>query len=49
MELRELTKGGIHLFARSISFIHPIKKEELTITANPPVDPLWNEFLNLSS
>ena len=41
--------GGIHLFARSISFIHPIKKEELTITANPPVDPLWNEFLNLSS
>lgn len=41
--------GGIHLFARSISFIHPIKKEELTIIANPPVDPLWNEFLNLSS
>ena len=41
--------GGIHLFARSISFIHPVKKEELTISANPPVDPLWNEFLNLSS
>lgn len=41
--------GGIHLFARSISFIHPIKKEEITIVANPPVDPLWNEFLNLSN
>ena len=41
--------GGIYLFARSISFIHPIKKEELTITANPPIDALWNEFLNLSN
>ncbi|MDA9893912.1 RNA pseudouridine synthase [bacterium] len=40
--------GGIHLFAKSISFIHPIKKELLTISANPPIDPLWNEFLNLS-
>jgi 23S rRNA pseudouridine1911/1915/1917 synthase len=40
--------GGIHLFAKSISFVHPIKKELLTISANPPLDPLWNEFLNLS-
>lgn len=40
--------GGIHLFAKSISFIHPVKKELLTISANPPIDPLWNEFLNLS-
>ena len=40
--------GGIHLFAKSISFVHPIKKELLTISANPPIDPLWNEFLNLS-
>lgn len=40
--------GGIHLFAKSISFVHPVKKELLTISANPPVDPLWNEFLNLS-
>ena len=39
--------GGIHLFAKSISFIHPIKKEPLIISANPPIDPLWNEFLNL--
>ena len=40
--------GGIHLFAKSISFINPVKKELLTISANPPIDPLWNEFLNLS-
>ena len=40
--------GGIHLFAKSISFVHPVKKELLTISANPTVDPLWNEFLNLS-
>ena len=39
---------GIHLFAKSLSFVHPIKKEPLTISANPPIDPLWNEFLNLS-
>lgn len=41
--------GSIHLLARSISFMHPVKKEEITILANPPVDPLWNEFLNLSN
>lgn len=40
--------GSIHLLARSISFIHPIKKEKIEITANPPIDPLWNEFLNLT-
>ena len=40
--------GSIHLFARSVSFIHPIKKQEITIKANPPIGPLWNEFLNLA-
>lgn len=40
--------GGIHLYAKSLSFVHPIKKEPLTISANPPIEPLWNEFLNLS-
>ena len=39
--------GGIHLFARSIYFTHPVKKSSLKIVANPPIDPLWNEFLNL--
>mgnify|MGYP001389954302 FL=1 len=40
--------GSIHLLARSISFVHPVKKEEVEIVCNPPIDPLWNEFLNLS-
>ncbi len=37
--------GGISLHARKISFIHPVKKEELTVTAPPPVDKLWDYFL----
>ena len=40
--------GSIHLLARSIEFNHPVKKEKIKISANPPIDPLWNEFLNLS-
>ena len=40
--------GSIHLFARSITFEHPVKKQMITIKANPPIDPLWNEFLNLA-
>lgn len=33
--------GSISLHARSISFIHPISKEHLTITAPVPYDNLW--------
>ncbi len=41
--------GSIHLLARSLSFVHPVKKEKITLTANPPQkDPLWAEFLTLS-
>jgi 23S rRNA pseudouridine1911/1915/1917 synthase len=36
--------GGIHLHARSIEFIHPIKKEPIKITAKTPKEALWNEF-----
>jgi 23S rRNA pseudouridine1911/1915/1917 synthase len=38
---------GIHLHARKIEFIHPVKKEPLIIIADPPKDPVWDEFLNL--
>jgi 23S rRNA pseudouridine1911/1915/1917 synthase len=38
---------GIHLHARKIEFIHPVKKEPVTIMADPPDDVLWNEFLNM--
>lgn len=30
--------GGISLHARSITFIHPVKKEEITIVAEPPAE-----------
>jgi 23S rRNA pseudouridine1911/1915/1917 synthase len=38
--------GGICLHARSISFVHPVRKEELTIVADPPQDTLWDAFLS---
>jgi len=34
--------ASIHLHARSISFVHPVKKNDLTITANPPHETVWN-------
>lgn len=37
--------GGIHLHARQISFLHPVKKEQVKVIADPPNDPLWNEFV----
>jgi 23S rRNA pseudouridine1911/1915/1917 synthase len=37
--------ASISLHARKVSFVHPIKKETLTLTAEPPNDPLWNFFV----
>ena len=39
--------GGIHLHARKIVFIDPVKKEEVTIVAPPPHDPVWDYFAAL--
>jgi len=40
--------GGISLHARQISFMHPVKKEKITITAPvPKKDNLWKEFINM--
>ncbi len=36
--------ASIHLHARNIEFIHPIKNEPLSITAPPPDESLWNAF-----
>ncbi len=36
--------GGIHLHARKIVFIHPVKKEEITVIAPVPEDTLWKYF-----
>lgn len=42
---RSNSDGGISLHARSITFIHPVKKEPVTIVAAPPDEPIWKEFL----
>lgn len=36
--------GGISLHARSVSFVHPVSKEQITIVADVPADALWNKF-----
>jgi len=36
--------GSIHLFARSVEFVHPVSKEIIRITAQPTSDPLWDYF-----
>lgn len=43
---RSNSDGSISLHARRLNFIHPVKKEQVTIVASTPDDPLWNEFLN---
>jgi 23S rRNA pseudouridine1911/1915/1917 synthase len=37
--------ASIHLHARKVEFVHPVKKEVLTIIAPPPNEVLWNEFV----
>ena len=39
--------GGISLHAREITFVHPVKKESVTIKANPPQDKLWEYFVDI--
>lgn len=34
--------GGIHLHARKIEFIHPVKKEPILVLAPLPNDTVWN-------
>lgn len=36
--------GSIHLHARSILFIHPVKGNEVRITASTPDETIWNVF-----
>ena len=36
--------GSISLHARKIDFLHPIKKEEISVTAPVPQDELWRFF-----
>lgn len=34
--------GGIHLHARKLTFIHPVTKEVITVTAPTPSDSIWD-------
>lgn len=36
--------GGISLHARRVSFIHPVKHQEITVVAPLPDDRIWNLF-----
>ncbi len=38
---------GIHLHARKLEFFHPVKRNNITIIADPPDDVIWNEFMKL--
>ena len=37
--------GSIHLHARELEFMHPVKKEPIHLTAPLPEDPLWDASL----
>lgn len=41
---RSNNDGGISLHSRKASFVHPVSKEELEITAPTPEDKLWQSF-----
>lgn len=36
--------AGIHLHARELTFVHPVKKEEIKIIAPPPKEVIWDAF-----
>jgi 23S rRNA pseudouridine1911/1915/1917 synthase len=41
--------GSINLHARKLKFIHPVKKEPLTIIGSLPENDFWEQFLSLES
>ena len=45
---RSNSDGGISLHARRVSFIHPVKREEIAVTAPPPKDVLWSYFVSVT-
>lgn len=36
--------GGIHLHARELSFVHPIREHPVMMVAEPPAETLWRLF-----
>lgn len=41
---RSNADAGIHLHARSVAFVHPIKQEDVSVSAPCPPDNLWQYF-----
>jgi 23S rRNA pseudouridine1911/1915/1917 synthase len=41
--------GSISLHARLVEFVHPVSKEMIHITADPPKDVLWDFFSDIAS
>ncbi|HET8838469.1 MAG TPA: RNA pseudouridine synthase [Flavobacteriaceae bacterium] len=39
---RSNADGGIHLHARKLSLIHPVKNEPISFVAPPPKDAIWD-------
>lgn len=39
--------GGISLHSRRVTFIHPVKNEEISVTAPLPEDRVWRLFKNV--
>lgn len=39
--------GGISLHSRRVTFIHPVKNEEISVTAPLPEDRIWRLFKNV--
>ncbi len=44
---RSNPNASIHLHARYVEFIHPVKQEKICITATPPKDPVWDYFVEM--
>jgi 23S rRNA pseudouridine1911/1915/1917 synthase len=46
---RSNENGGVHLHARGISFVHPVRKQLLTVIAPPPKDVIWDYFSSVAA
>jgi 23S rRNA pseudouridine1911/1915/1917 synthase len=42
---RSNPEGSISLHARKVEFVHPVNKQLVSVTADPPHDSLWDHFL----
>jgi 23S rRNA pseudouridine1911/1915/1917 synthase len=39
--------GGISLLSRKIEFVHPVRKEPVSITAHFPENDIWHLFASI--